>query len=222
MAARFPASRITAVSNSATQRQHILARCRERGLTNLTIITADMNTFDISERQFDRIHMTNYEELFRRISGWLRPKTGRLFVHVFAHKTHAYKFENNGPDDWMARHFFTGGTMPSHELLKRYTKHVKCIQDWQLSGTHYQLTSEAWLSRFDSSWPLISPIFAATYGSGQTTKWRSYWRTFFIACAECFGYDKGREWIVSHYLFRRAEQEEEEAKVVSRPRDQTD
>lgn len=208
MAQRFPKSMITAVSNSSTQKKYIDEQAALRGLKNVRIITADMNEFTISET-FDRIvsvemfeHMRNYQVLLGRISGWLKPD-GKLFVHIFTHKTFAYSFEVRDETDWMAKYFFTGGIMPSDHLLFYFNDHLTAEQHWIVDGTHYQKTSEAWLSNMDRNKKEIFPLFAETYGPEQATKWWSYWRIFFMACAELWGYRKGQEWVVSHYLFKK-------------------
>jgi cyclopropane-fatty-acyl-phospholipid synthase len=206
MAAKYPAARITGVSNSASQREFILNRAKERGLTNLEIITCDMNDFEAGDR-FDRVvsiemfeHMRNYEILLRRISTWLKPG-GLLFVHIFAHRRYAYPFEVRSAGDWMAEHFFTGGIMPSVGLLEHFHKHLCVTQQWVVNGQHYQRTSEEWLRLTDSHRTEILQLFAAVYGKGEALKWLVRWRVFYIACAELFGFNGGNEWVVAHYLF---------------------
>ena len=206
LAARFPGCRITAVSNSRSQKAFIEARARARGLTNVEVITADMNEFDPGE-QFDRVvsvemfeHMRNYGELFRRLAQWMRPGA-LLFVHVFAHTRFAYPYEVRGPGDWLAQHFFTGGMMPSEDLLPSFDRHVHCLERWRLDGTHYQCTAEAWLERMDANRRSLLPIMERTYDEGEARKWWARWRLFFMACAELWGYRGGSEWIVCHYLF---------------------
>jgi cyclopropane-fatty-acyl-phospholipid synthase len=210
MAERYPNSRITAVSNSASQRAFILGRCERRGLSNVAVQTADMNTFRPSG-VFDRVvsvemfeHMRNHAELLRRIAGWLRPD-GALFVHIFAHREHAYLYEDRDASDWMARHFFTGGMMPAAGLLPRSAASIPFILrgSWRVSGTHYARTSEAWLARLDANADAARRIFRNVYGPGQEERWLHRWRVFFLSCAELFGYANGQEWDVRHYLFAR-------------------
>lgn len=208
MAEHFPGARITAVSNSRTQKEHIDAMATARGLTNLEIITQDMNVFTI-DRQFDRIvsvemfeHMKNYQLLLRKVAGWLVPG-GRLFVHIFTHLELAYHYEDKGPDDWMTRYFFAGGQMPSDDLLLYFQDDLRIENHWCVSGTHYQRTAEAWLENMDANKAEIWPLFEKTYGPDQARKWWVYWRVFYMACAELWGYDKGNQWHVSHYRFQK-------------------
>jgi cyclopropane-fatty-acyl-phospholipid synthase len=206
MAKRYPKSHILTVSNSRSQKKYIDTEAVRRGLTNLQVITADMNEFT-TERRFDRIvsvemfeHMRNYPELMRRIASWSRPGA-LLFVHIFAHQSFAYPYEVRDANDWMAEHFFTGGVMPSDELLLYFQDSFRIREHWRFSGDQYQKTSEAWLERLERHKPEILAIFAAVYGKDQARSWLERWRVFFMACAEMFGYESGNQWIVSHYLF---------------------
>lgn len=208
MAEHYPNSRITAVSNSASQREHIEGRARELGLSNLEVLTRDVRELEL-DGPFDRVvsvemfeHMRNYEELVRRIARWLAAD-GMLFVHVFSHAHMAYVFEDKGPNDWMARHFFTGGQMPADDLLPQFQDDLELVERFVFDGTHYRRTAEAWLGNMDRNAKRIRPIFAATYGSENAARFFAYWRIFFMACAEVWGYRKGSEWLVSHYLFRK-------------------
>ncbi|MEM9160253.1 MAG: cyclopropane-fatty-acyl-phospholipid synthase family protein, partial [Verrucomicrobiota bacterium] len=208
-AAKFPNSRFTLVSNSSLQADHIRNRAAKRGLANLEVLTCDMNVFDPG-KQFDRIvsvemleHMKNYDTLFSRIATWLKDDA-KFFVHVFSHKQYAYLYNEQDPSEWMARYFFTGGIMPSHDLLPSFKQHLKVMSSWHLDGTHYGRTSEAWLQNFDRNADDIRAIFDEQYGRKEARKWMWRWRLFILACAELFGYKDGGEWGVSHYLFEKA------------------
>lgn len=212
LAARFPRSRITAVSNSRTQKAHIDAEAALRGLTNVHIITADMNDFDIQVDAFDRVisiemfeHMKNYQQLLARIARWLKPG-GKLFVHIFTHHRCSYHFVPRDATDWLARHFFTGGQMPAHDLLAEFQDDLRLEADWKINGRHYQQTAEHWLANMDRHRREIEPLFAATYGPDHVTKWWVYWRVFYLSCAELWGYRDGEEWLVSHYRFAKPSQ----------------
>jgi cyclopropane-fatty-acyl-phospholipid synthase len=207
IAERFPASRIVAVSNSHSQRAFIEGRASEAGVRNVTIVTCDMNHFDTKGR-FDRVvsvemfeHMRNYELLLARIASWLSP-AGKLFVQVFAHRRHAYPFEDEGQGDWMARHFFTSGLMPSEDLLLQFQRDLVLEEQWRLAGTHYERTSNAWLANLDAHRDAILPVLARTYPAGSERLWLQRWRIFFLACAEMFGFRNGTEWGVAHYRLR--------------------
>ena len=206
MAARYPASRITAVSNSGSQRTYIEEQAASRGLGNLRVITADMNEFSIDTR-FDRVvsvemfeHMTNWQELLHRVHGWLRPD-GRLFLHVFSHRAAPYLFDIDDKEDWIAQHFFTGGIMPSHNLIRHVGHDFRLELDWRWGGEHYARTARDWLANYDRNESEIGKILRSVYGS-EAGLWRRRWRLFFLATAGLFGHAEGSEWGVSHYRLR--------------------
>jgi len=206
MAERYPHARVTAVSNSRDQRMFIEAAALSRGLANVEVITANVEHLEF-DRRFDRVvsvemfeHLRNWPEMFRRVAGWLAPG-GRFFMHVFVHRSTPYAFEDRDASDWMARHFFAGGMMPSDDLALRFQEHLSLISRWRWDGSHYARTAEAWLANMDARREILWPILARTYGAGQANVWWTRWRLFFMSCAELFGYDQGREWWVAHYLF---------------------
>lgn len=206
MARRYPAARILAVSNSHSQRRYITARAAVEGLANLDVVTADINAF-APDRTFDRIvsvemfeHVANWRTLLERARGWLAPD-GRLFIHVFSHCRHPYAFEHRDKADWIAQHFFTGGVMPSHDLIGQFPDLFTIEAEWRWNGTHYSRTLLDWLNNFDRNEDQIDPILRAVYGS-DAKLWKRRWRLFFLASAGLFGFRDGREWHVSHYRLR--------------------
>jgi cyclopropane-fatty-acyl-phospholipid synthase len=208
MAQKFPNSKITAVSNSKDQRNFIQQKNDKLNLQNIKVVNADMNDFSTDEK-FDRVisiemfeHMRNYDELLKRINGWLK-QNGKLFVHIFSHKEVAYPFEDKGDGDWMAREFFSGGQMPSHRLLMSFPDRMKIEKDWRVSGTHYEKTSLAWLRKMNTNKIEILELFKTTYGEKDASEWFQRWRIFFMSCEVLFGFNEGSEWGVSHYLFEK-------------------
>ena len=210
MAERYPNATITAVSHSHSQRLTILGLAEERGLTNVEVHTCDMNAFEPPEPgSYDRVvsvemfeHMRNHRLLLERISSWLKPG-GKLFVHVFSHRETPYPYVDSGaPGDWMTRHFFAGGMMPSDDLLPQFQEHLTLEDQWVWNGEHYARTLNAWLERMDARRDVCWPILEETYG-GEVVIWWGRWRLFFMSCAEFFGLDRGEQWHVSHYRFVR-------------------
>jgi cyclopropane-fatty-acyl-phospholipid synthase len=207
MAEHYPNARITAVSNSATQRAHITEQCRLRGFDNVTVLTRDVNVLDFPGDQFDRCvsvemfeHMRNYRTLLDSISRWLKPD-GKLFVHIFVHRYLMYPFETEGDGNWMGRYFFTGGIMPSADTLLHFADTLSVERRWLVPGRHYAQTSNHWLANQDANGPAVLAILEQAYGKEQAPLWAQRWRMFWMACAELFAYNDGNEWMVSHYLF---------------------
>ncbi|WP_101927393.1 MULTISPECIES: SAM-dependent methyltransferase [Luteimonas] len=210
MAERYPNARITAVSNSRPQREHIEMQCHVRGLDNVRVLTCDVNRLELDAAAFDRCvsiemfeHMRNYAQLMSRIGTWLRPG-GKLFVHIFAHRTLMYPYETAGEDNWMGRHFFTGGLMPAADTLLHFQQGDLALQQrWLLDGTHYERTSNQWLANQDANRDAVMTILEAAYGPASAKLWYQRWRMFWMSCAELFGYDDGQQWLVAHYRFAR-------------------
>ena len=203
IAEHYPRTRVLAVSNSKPQREHILGRLDALGLYNVEVVTRDMNGFDPGDR-FDRIvsvemfeHMRNWPALLGHVARWLEPD-GRAFLHVFCHREHAYPFESRGEGDWMARHFFTGGMMPSEDLILRCQRDLSVERQWRVSGLHYHRTCDAWLANLDTEREAVLGVLAETYGRDEAERWLQRWRLFFLACSELFAFGQGSEWFVSH------------------------
>jgi len=207
MAERFPLARITGVSNSRSQREHILTEVQRRGLGNIEILTCDVNRLALPAGRFDRVvsiemfeHMRNYRHLLARVAEWLAPE-GRLFVHIFAHRHLMYPFETEGEDNWMGRYFFTGGLMPAADTLLHFQDDLRLEQRWCLPGHHYARTANHWLENQDRHRDEVMHVLSAAYGETHAARWFQRWRMFWMACAELFGYAGGNEWLVAHYRF---------------------
>lgn len=221
MAEHYPNARITAVSNSRPQREHIEMQCRIRGYSNVRVITCDVNQLLLGAVQFDRCvsiemfeHMRNYETLLGNIAGWLKPG-GKLFVHIFVHKTLMYPFETDGEDNWMGRHFFTGGLMPASDTLLWFQRDLKIEQRWHVDGNHYRRTADHWLQNQDNNRDEVMAVLRETYSEATAALWFQRWRMFWMACAELFGYADGQEWLVAHYRFARPQSQPSSAGGVS-------
>lgn len=208
MAEQYPKSSITSVSNSNSQREYINARIKERGITNLKLVTSDINIYK-PEQRFDRIvsvemfeHIRNHRMLLHRIHSWLK-ENGKLFIHIFTHRSLTYLFETNSAKDWMSTYFFTGGIMPSVDLLPTAAQDFTEEARWSVNGTHYSKTLEAWLDKQDTNEAIVRSIFRSTYGK-DTERWIQRWRMFYMACSELFAYKNGTEWFVMHYRFKKS------------------
>ena len=206
VAERYPSSTITALSNSNSQRAFIESEAARCGFANVRVVTEDFNTF-ACDGQFDRVvsvemfeHLRNWPEAFRRVAGWLAPGGG-FFMHVFVHRSTPYAFVDRDASDWMSRHFFSGGMMPSDDLALRFQDELRLVERWRWNGEHYAKTAEAWLANMDANRLVLWPLFESLYGSDQAATWWVRWRLFFLSCAELFGHDGGECWRVAHYLF---------------------
>ncbi|RIL02174.1 MAG: SAM-dependent methyltransferase [Proteobacteria bacterium] len=205
MASRYPSSRFVAVSNSASQKLYIDTKAQARGLSNLKVITADMNTFEIGEK-FERVvsiemfeHMRNYERLLSKIANWLQ-HNGKLFVHIFCHRQFVYPYTTDGSGNWMGRYFFTGGMMPCEDIFAFFQRDLLLEKQWRVGGEHYSRTSRLWLENLDRNRDKALPVIEKIYGARDAGVWFQRWRVFLMACEELFGFRGGKEWFVSHYL----------------------
>ena len=158
-------------------------------------------------RQFDRIvsvemfeHTMNWRQLLTRVKSWLKPD-GRFFMHIFTHRAGTYLFDRADREDWIAQHFFTGGVMPSHHLIRQYADLFSIEKEWRWSGTHYQRTAMDWLANFDAHTSEIEAVLRHVYGN-ETPLWMRRWRWFLLATAGLFGYANGDEWGVSQYRMK--------------------
>ena len=209
LAQKYPKSEITGVSNSSSQKIFIDSEASKRNISNLKIITRDINDFR-TEEKYDRIisiemfeHTKNTKKLMNLINDWLNPN-GLFFMHVFAHKENPYYFDRDQKNAWMAKYFFTGGMMPNHNLFKDLKSNLEYQKSWMLSGEHYEKTSNAWLDKMDQNKKEILSLFERSNSSSIAKRKFHFWRLFYIACAEIFGYDNGNEWVVSHHLFKKS------------------
>mgnify|MGYP006280431995 FL=1 len=209
IAENYPACRVLALSNSRDQIGFILDQARARGYQHLQAQVMDVNQLELNQT-FDRVfsiemfeHMKNYRLLMGKISRLLSPQ-GKLFVHLFSHRLFAYEYDAEDENNWMAQTFFTGGTMPSDDLLLHYQQQLQLLNHWRVSGIHYQRTLRAWRERMESRRELVREVLAGTYGPEQVQRWWCNWRLFFLACEETWGYREGREYLVTHYLFQKS------------------
>lgn len=209
MAEHYPDAQITAVSNSASQRAYIESRLAAAGYTNVHVVTADMNDFTVADDapRFDRIvsiemfeHMANWQQLLTRVHRWLSP-TGLLFLHVFAHHGAPYRFDHRDPTDWIARHFFTGGLMPSDSMIEQFGSLFSVASEWRWDGRHYAQTARHWLANFDRHEAQIDAILATVYGE-EARLWKRRWRLFLLSTIGLFGHRQGAPWGVNHYLLQ--------------------
>lgn len=209
LARRFPNSPVTVVSNSATQKQFIDSQAHKRGLKNLTVLTRDLGkeeNYNFGDEKFDRVmsiemmeHLRNYEKFFSLVVKSMKPDA-KFFIHIFTHKTTPYFFETEGEDNWMGKYFFSGGQMPARDLFDQFNQHLNVSKKWDWNGTHYQKTLEAWLLKMDQNEEQVRALFKQAYGAENVELWVNRWRVFYMACSELFGFNKGEEWAVTHYL----------------------
>ena len=205
-AAKYPQAQFTAVSNSRFQRDHILQVARERNISNISVLTEDINNLEL-DLKYDRIisiemfeHMRNYSALLGRIEQWLMPE-GKLFLHIFCHREISYVFDSEGESNWMGRYFFTSGLMPALDTLLYFQEDLVIEQRWKMSGVNYARTAKAWLKNLDMQRSEVLVTLSKFYGADEAKLWLQRWRMFFMACEELFGFQDGSEWMVGHYLF---------------------
>jgi cyclopropane-fatty-acyl-phospholipid synthase len=208
IAEHYPGCQITAVSNSRDQIAFITRQAEKQGYSNLEARVVDVNQLEGSLGEtYDRVfsiemfeHMKNYRRLMMIISGLLSTG-GRLFVHHFSHRYYCYEYDMEDRGSWMAQTFFSGGTMPSDDLLTHFQDDLILVDHWRVGGIHYQKTLRAWLEKMDSQKEQVKEVLAETYGVEDVNKWWVNWRLFFLACEMTWAYRGGREYLVSHYLF---------------------
>jgi cyclopropane-fatty-acyl-phospholipid synthase len=208
LAEKYPQSHFTAVSHSPIQNHWIECQAKQRGLANLVVLTKDMNDFN-PEGSYDRIitvemleHLRNFRRLLEKVRDWLSPG-GKLFIHIFTHKKFGYLIEDLEKDSWLGRYFYTGGIMPSDDLLLKVSGKLRLQDHWHINGQHYARTATAWLGRMDLNRRTILEILQQQYGPEESVAWLCRWRIFFMACAILWNYDHGDQWMVSHYLFQK-------------------
>jgi cyclopropane-fatty-acyl-phospholipid synthase len=208
MARTYRQASITAVSNSHSQREYIEAIAQKEGLTNLRVITADMNHFNTDDL-FDRVvsvemfeHMRNWPKLLQRISRWMKPEA-KLFIHIFVHRELAYLFRNEGDESWMTKYFFQEGMMPAEQLLHMINQDLRVEHHWRVNGKHYAATQRAWLDKLDQNRDAALAILSDFYPPQEALIRLGRWRIFFMACEELFNWKEGEEWYVTHYLLQK-------------------
>jgi len=209
---KYPNVKVTSISNSHSQRAYITKTATDKGFNtnNLTIVTCNVsddkgaldgvkdNDLVITIEMFE--HMKNYSTLLQKVHGFLKP-TGKLFIHIFTHKNFTYHFE----DGWMADNFFSGGTMPSDDLMLYFAENFHIVKHWRVNGSNYEKTSNGWLNYLDTNWKngSLKPVLKEAYGESKEKEWYVNWRLFFLACAELWAFDGGNEWIVSNFFFQK-------------------
>jgi cyclopropane-fatty-acyl-phospholipid synthase len=208
MAEFLPNAQITSVSNSHTQRAFIEGQARAQRLTNLRVITAVMSDFQPEDR-FDRVvsvemleHTSNWRSLLERARTWLKPD-GRMFIHIFAHRSTPQRFDHDVDANWIGRYLFAGGIMASRGLITHFPDLFEVEADWIWNGRHYELTALDWLANFDANAVEISRILKGVYGA-EANVWFKRWRLILLATAGLFGHNRGDEWGVSHYRLKPA------------------
>ncbi|MEL0238663.1 MAG: class I SAM-dependent methyltransferase, partial [Gammaproteobacteria bacterium] len=206
VAEKYPSVSITAVSNSKDQITFIQNEAKRRGLFNVKASKMDVNNLDL-DNKFDRIvsiemfeHLRNYKLILKTLNNLLKPD-GRLFVHIFCHKELTYFYEIKNSYDWMTKYFFEGGIMPSQDIFKYFDDELEVINQWDVNGNHYAQTCKAWLDNHYKNKDKILDVFDKHYDKPKI--WFNRWRIFFLSCEAFFAINNGREYFVSHYLFKK-------------------
>jgi len=208
IAEQYPRCRVLAVSHSSLHCSYIESQCLERGLQNVEVVNSEITDF-VPSRTFDRVlaiemfeHLRNYRRCFPGSPIGSRRRGGFLSISSAIRSSLPF-FEASHEDDWMGRYFFTGGLMPSEHLLHFFQEDLTLEKQWRVSGLHYKKTAEQWLQRLDDHHEIILPMMEKNYGRGNSVLWFRRWRIFFMACSELWGHQKGQEWWVAQYLFKK-------------------
>ena len=207
LAKKFPASFITTVTNSNSQKKFIEAKASSMNLNNLNVIKADISEFSTNEK-FDRIvsiemfeHTRNTKLLLQNIEQWLEDD-GKLFIQVFSHQKYPQFFDDFS-NSWMSKNFFTGGMMPYKNFYGDIQKKLKIVQSWEIEGIYYQKTLDSWLNNLEINKREISKQLSYDLKPQNSKILTNRFRMFLLICSELFGFNSGKEWVVMNHLFEK-------------------